>query len=348
MAIPSIMREKVLAFRQRATFLHRRLPPGRLVDAAFAGLQDSAPRSAVLALHARVKDVSASAWRDPRFVQVWGPRGAVYVVPSRDVAVFTLGRSPRNPVLAAAVRAAAEKAKRAFRNRQAQPERFVSNRAAGVNFRELRIASMTGALRIEWDGATTSWRLVEPPTEAAEPARLELARRFLRSVGPSTPQEFAWWSGGWAGSYGASTRGELSDAQQTFRSLEKELTEVEVAGRKQWALRTDRVRLERAVPVETVRLLPAGDPFLASADRALLVPQPRFRSELWPNSVWPGALLVNGDLVGTWRRQVGRVTVRGWRPLEPEVREAFEEEVSRMPIESATKEVRWSTGHGPL
>src|SRR5438093_12561956 len=123
MAIPSITREKVLAFRQRATFLHRRLPPGRLVDAAFAGLQDSAPRSAVLALHARVNDVSPSAWKDPRFVQVWGPRGAVYVVPGQDVAVFTLGRFPRNPVLGAAVRAAAETAKRAFPARQAQPER---------------------------------------------------------------------------------------------------------------------------------------------------------------------------------------------------------------------------------
>src|SRR2546430_17490462 len=102
MAIPSITRENVLAFRQRATFLHRRLPPGRLVDSAFAGLQDSAPRSAVLALHARVKDVWPCAWRDPRFVQAWGPRGAVYVVPSRDAAAFTLGRSPRNPVFAAA------------------------------------------------------------------------------------------------------------------------------------------------------------------------------------------------------------------------------------------------------
>src|SRR5438046_6492911 len=149
MAIPSITRENVLAFRQRATFLHRRLPPGRLIDAAFAGLKARAPRSAVLSLHARVKDVSPSAWRDPRFVQVWRPRGAVYVVPSRDVAIFTLGRSPRNPVLAAAVRAAAEKAKRTFRNRQAQPERFVSNRAAGVNFRELRIASMNGERRNE-------------------------------------------------------------------------------------------------------------------------------------------------------------------------------------------------------
>jgi len=207
---------------------------------------------------------------------------------------------------------------------------------------------MTGAVRIEWDGARTSWRLVEPPTEAPESARLELARRFLRSVGPSTPKEFAWWTGGWAGSFGSATKGELSDAEQTFRSLEKELTEVELGGLKRRVLRSDISRLERAAPVETVRLLPPGDPYLASADRALIVPQPRLRSELWPKSVWPGALMVNGEILGTWRRQVGRVTVRAWRPLEPEVKEAVEEEVSRMPIESARKEVRWSTGDVPL
>ena len=191
MATRSITREKVLAFRQRATYLHRRLPPGRLVEAAFAGLQDSSPRSAVLALHARVTDVSPSAWKDPGFVQVWGLRGAVYVVPAQDVSVFTVGRFPRNPVLGAAVKAAAEKVRRAFRARQAQPRHVRRDRAGGLNFRDLRIASMTGEVRIEWDGATTTWRIVELPTGAPEPARLELARRFLRSTGPSTPQEFA-------------------------------------------------------------------------------------------------------------------------------------------------------------
>src|SRR5437667_11314212 len=234
MAIPSITREHVLAFRQRATHLHRRLPPGLVTEAAFADLQDTAPRSAVLALHARVRVVSPSAWKDPRFAQVWGPRGAVYVVPAHDVAVFTLGRFPRNPLLASAVRAAAEKAKRAFRARQAQPGRDLSDRAVGVNFRELRIPSMTGAVRIEWDGATTSWRLVEPPPEAPEPARPELARRFLRSVGPPTPKAFARWSGGGAGSFGSSRRGCRSGAETTFRSLEKELTEVEFEGQKKW------------------------------------------------------------------------------------------------------------------
>src|SRR5436309_15034567 len=108
MATPSITREKVLAFRQRATYLHRRLPPGRLVEAAFAGLQDSSPRSAVLALHARVTDVSPSAWKDPGFVQVWGLRGAVYVVPAQDVSVFAVGRFARNRALGPVVKSAAE------------------------------------------------------------------------------------------------------------------------------------------------------------------------------------------------------------------------------------------------
>src|SRR2546427_11037492 len=175
MAIPSITREHVLAFRQRATYLHRRLPPGRLVEAAFAGLQDSAPRSAVLALYARVKDVSPSAWKDPGFVQVWGPRGAVYVVPRRDVAVFTLGRFPRDPVFGAAVRAAAEKAKRAFRTAQTRRGGVLSNRGVEVNFREVRTGSIAGAGGIEWGGTTTSWPVVEPPTRAGEPVRLGLA-----------------------------------------------------------------------------------------------------------------------------------------------------------------------------
>ncbi len=265
------------------------------------------------------------------------------MVPKEDVAVFTLGRSPRHPSFAAAVRAAAEKMRRAFRLRQSQPARRLSESALGLNLRDMRIASMTGEVRIEWSGAATSWWLVEPPAAAAEPARLELARRFLRSVGPSTPREFAWWTGGWAGSYGSATRGELSDAQRTFRSLEKELVEVDLEGRKQCALRKDRYLLERAARVETVRLLPAGDPYLASADRALLVPRPRYRSELWPKSVWPGALLVNGELVGAWRRQRGRVTLRAWRPLESEVKVAVGEEVGGMPSEKAKKELRWST-----
>src|SRR2546427_12084483 len=115
MTAPSSDRERALAFRQHATHLHKRLPLERLTDAAFAGLQDSSPRSAVLALHARVENVPSSAWKDPRLVQVWGPRGAVYVVPKDEGTIFTIGCVPRGEVLRAQIDTAADKAKKSFR-----------------------------------------------------------------------------------------------------------------------------------------------------------------------------------------------------------------------------------------
>src|SRR5438046_731245 len=54
MTIASITRENVLAFRQRATFLHRRLPPVRLGVAALAGLQAICPRSAESAISGHI------------------------------------------------------------------------------------------------------------------------------------------------------------------------------------------------------------------------------------------------------------------------------------------------------
>src|SRR4051812_45160274 len=91
-----LTREQVLSFRRRAGALDARLPPGEtaLRQAAWAGLQDSMPRAALLSIHARVEGAHASIWEDPSLVQVWGPRYSAYVVAARDVAPFTLGRLP--------------------------------------------------------------------------------------------------------------------------------------------------------------------------------------------------------------------------------------------------------------
>src|SRR5438445_9367929 len=91
-----VTRAQDLAFRRRVGALDRRLPAGRrsLRSAAWAGLQDSMPRAAVLSLHARVEGAGPSIWEDMSLAQVWGPRYQVYVVAARDLPVFTLGRLP--------------------------------------------------------------------------------------------------------------------------------------------------------------------------------------------------------------------------------------------------------------
>ena len=70
--------------------------PESLQQAAWAGLQDSMPRAALLSLHARVEGVEPSTWEDPSLIQLWGPRYQVYVVAKPDFPLFSLARLPDN------------------------------------------------------------------------------------------------------------------------------------------------------------------------------------------------------------------------------------------------------------
>ena len=91
-----LTRQQILAFRRRVGALDKRLPPetDSLRTAAYAGLQDSMPRAALLSLHARVEGVDSATLGDPSLAQLWGPRYSTYVVAERDFAVFSLGRLP--------------------------------------------------------------------------------------------------------------------------------------------------------------------------------------------------------------------------------------------------------------
>ncbi len=91
-----LTRQQILAFRRHVGGLDERLPRGRrsLRRAAWAGLQDSMPRAALLSINARVEGTQPSTWEDPSLIQLWGPRFSAYVVAAQDLAVFSLGRLP--------------------------------------------------------------------------------------------------------------------------------------------------------------------------------------------------------------------------------------------------------------
>jgi hypothetical protein len=331
-----LTREQVLAFRRRAGALYERMPAGEksLRRAAWAGLQDSMPRAALLSLHARVEGVGPSTWEDPSLAQLWGPRFSVYVVARRDFALFSLGRypdSPRNRRRAEETAAALH----AQLNGARMLDRDVGH-ALGINPNALRYAAPTGTVAIRWDGARPPivWTVPRPDVDPAD-ARRELVRRHLHVFGPSTAERFA----AWAGLRRVPTA--------TFASLEGELLAVRTPLGDEWLLAEDEPAM-RAEPLAAApaRLLPSGDAYflLHGAERALLVPDAERRARLWTSRVWPGALLVDGEVRGTWRRAQHTVRIDAWGALSPAARAAVEAEAAAMPLPGIKRpiEVVWS------
>jgi hypothetical protein len=315
----------VLAHRRRVGALDERLPAGAdsLGRAAWAGLRDSMPRAALLSIHARVEDTNPSAWEDPALVQVWGPRYGAYVVAAADVAVFTLGRLPddakgRQRAVGIADRLGILLDGRTMSSSEA-------GHALGIHPNAIRYAAPTGRVRIRWDGARqpTVWMTPAPGVDPLG-ACLELARRYLHVFGPATADGLAEWAGI-----------RPPAARAAFGALTNALAPVRTPIGEAWILAEDEEAFRAPLaPSAAVRLLPSGDAYflLHGADRELLVPDARRRSELWTPRVWPGALLVDGEVAGTWRRSEGDITIQPWGRLPAGARERGEAEAISLPL----------------
>jgi hypothetical protein len=334
-----LTRVQILAFRRHVGALEERLPRGKssLRRAAWAGLQDSMPRAALLSIHARVAGTEPTTWEDPSLIQLWGPRFSAFVVAARDLAVFSLGRFPDDARgqqvaedLAARLHSLLEGGVRMTYGE--------AGRALGEHPNGLRYAATTGTVVMRWEGARQPviWIVPRPDIEARD-ARLELARRYLHVYGPTTPEAFAKWAG-------IGPR----QGKDAFDALGKSLTPVRTPIGDAWILARDEPTIRATPsPPALARLLPSGDAFflLHGSDRELLVPDGTRRRQLWTSRVWPGAVLVEGEVVGTWRRANEKVDVEPWRRLSRAQRDAVVDEAESLPLPGAAGRivVRWQT-----
>ena len=211
-----------------------------------------------------------------------------------------------------------------------------AGRGLGVHGNRLRYAAPTGTVLIRWDGARlpTVWTVPRPDVDPHD-ARRELARRYLHVFGPTTPEAFAKWAG-----IGA------AQGRAAFGELAGSLTAVRTPIGEAFILTSDEAAFRApAKPPAAARLLPSGDAFflLHGADRGLLVPDAARRGALWTPRVWPGAVLVAGEIAGTWRRAHADVSIQSWRRLTRAEREAVEAEAASLPLPGVEGRivVRW-------
>src|SRR5215469_641005 len=322
-----LSRAQILGFRRQAGSLNERLSASAksLRLAAWAGLQDSMPRAALLSLHARVKGCNSNSWEHPSLIQLWGPRFSAYVVAAKDLPVFSLGRMPEDARRRARAHDIASRFHTLLDGRRMPHDE--AERALGLRSNMLRYAAPTGTVLIRWDGARQPVVWSGPP-HAMEPrdARLELARRYLHVFGPSTVESFVRWAG----------IGQ-TEARAAFDGLAGSLAPAHTPVGDAWILREDEAAFRQpssSKPAALVRLLPSGDAYflLWGADREILVPDAKRRAELWTTRVWPGALLVHGEIAGVWRRSATEVSIDAWRRLSPAEWEAVEAEAAALPL----------------
>ncbi|MGI8311316.1 winged helix DNA-binding domain-containing protein [Saccharopolyspora hattusasensis] len=186
--------------------------------------------------------------------------------------------------------------------------------AAGI-----RLVRQSGRLRIT---AAPQWHV--PQQTACLDA---LIRDCLRLLGPGSIADIAAF---------------LGTSAAVLRPVwPTDLVEVAVDGKRSWFVPEATDALASPPAPRGVRLLPTGDPFLQARDRAQLVPDPEHRKALWRAVSSPGALLVDGEIVGTWRaKKAGsklQVDVLGFHSLTGATRTEVDAEAEQL---AATRDAK--------
>jgi hypothetical protein len=359
-------------FRMRRQHLIDRAPNGHLLEAVEAvhGIQAQISAHAQFAVAQRVErcrpaHIDRALWTEKSLVKTWAMRGTVHWLPATEEPIFVSAmRAIREPMYARwwirsgltseqvdrLYTAAVEALSAGPMTRQelgsavvpvvgewAEP--YLNSSWGGaikgmcasglVVFGPSRGTNVTFARRDSWDTLG--------PIGEIRPAMIEILRRYLRSFGPATLPDAAYWIGG-----------NQRDLKPYWDVLKPELAPVAVDGQERWILATDLDDLIAAGEVRLpVKLLPAFDPLLlAHREKTDMLPE-AWRKRIYGAAAWVyPVVLVDGAIAGKWQyeRKAKQmiVTVEPFRKITKAAQRAVEREANYLAgISGRTAEVRY-------
>ncbi|WP_282945461.1 DNA glycosylase AlkZ-like family protein [Cellulomonas endometrii] len=372
MGNPVVTAAQVRRHRLRVQQLDRPVDPARAVtDAAVLdlGVQDTGPDGALWALALRGVPVAAHAW-DDALALAWTVRGAPHAYRRADLPAVQRAVRPYSdadarkriydaakPLRAADLRPLDALARVARTMREVVDEPLDKGGVSTRMTRELpgpylrwcrscgvthmwempfRLAALHGGLELEPDTSPPVLRraprfparqvgAVERPADEAPDADgpFDLVRGVLHLLGPTDPKHVA-----------AFLDAPPADVRRRWPA---DAVPVELDGAEVAVLADDLPALQDAArdgDAPVVRLLGPYDLFLQARDRHVLVTDADRHKALWPVLGRPGAVLADGDVVGTWRpRARGRrlaLELDPWVPWDAGLQEAVAAEHARL------------------
>jgi hypothetical protein len=364
----SVTRTQVLAFRWRAHELDR--PAGSVASATEValldlGVQDTGAGGAAWALHVR----GVPAAHGDTLALAWTVRGAPHLYRRADLSQVAVATAPLSEADAAKrifdasrpLRAAGIPVLDALRtiarlqrsivtepmvkgdlsgrlNQLLEPPYLRECRPCGATHTfelPFRLAALQAGLELEPDTSPPVLRRIpgvqpnalERLGDRAAP-RFDLIRTYLRFFAPARPRDVA----GFLDAPLKDVRAHWPDD-----AVQVHAPDLRASGRGEpaFALAPDleAVAADGTGPGGTVRLLGPHDPYLQLRDRETLVADSARAKELWRALGRPGAVAVDGEVVGTWRpRASGRklsLAVDHWGPHDAALDAAVSEQAER-------------------
>lgn len=283
-------------------------------------------------------DVEA-AIAEKAIVRTWALRGTLHLLPAKDVRWILALIAPRvTPNYAGACRRLAltedliARSQAVLANCLAggrcltRPEVFEALEAAGIPLGEnrgsyilYRAALDRVICQANRRGKEFTFTVLDEWTPGGvaldgDDALAELTRRYFSSHGPATERDFAWWSGL-----------TFSAVRAGIAMIRSELVEVVSEGQSHWMSASGGTD---CCPSSEAYLLPGFDEFmLGYRDRGGAIPE-RFRESLKPaNGVFTPIIVIDGRVVGTWRRTANaraiKVEITPFAPLSGAQTEAI-------------------------
>jgi hypothetical protein len=133
--------------------------------------------------------------------------------------------------------------------------------------------------------------LLKTKTLARDEALAELASRYFKSRGPAAFKDFVWWSGL-----------SVPDARAALDAAAPGLASTTMDNTVYWQSRT---RTEPPKETTALHLLPGFDEYLLSyKDRSASMDVKQLRSLTPANGMLPSTIVMNGRVVGMWKRTI--------------------------------------------
>jgi len=175
-----------------------------------------------------------------------------------------------------------------------------------------RLAALQAGLELQ---AGTSPPVLQPipdwPGPASAPSeRTDLIHGYLRFYGPATPKQVATFL--------------EAPVKDVVAHWPEDVVDIQLADEQRSALAMHVDDLSAAPRPTGCRLLGPYDLYLQGRDREFLVADPAHRKALWPTLGRPGAIVNNGEVIGTWRpKAAGKhlsLRIESWLALSKKTR----------------------------